>query len=47
MVIYKSPSPRSEVAGIKLVGMRELLHLRKKLPVIAFHLLALHGTRRM
>jgi hypothetical protein len=47
MVICKNLSPRSEVAGIKLVGMRELLQLRRKLPVIAFHLLALPGTKRM
>lgn len=46
-VIYKNLPPRSEVAGIKLVGMRELLQLGKKLQVTAFHLLALHGTKRM
>jgi len=46
-VIYKNLPPGSEVAGIKLVGMRELLQLRKKLPVTAFHLLAVCGTKRM
>jgi len=46
-VIYKNLPPRNEVAGIRLVGMRELLQLRRKLPVTAFHLLALRGTKRM
>lgn len=46
MVKYKNLPPRNEVAGIRLVGMRELLQLRRKLPVTAFHLLALRGTKR-
>jgi hypothetical protein len=46
-VKYRNLPPRSEVGGIKLVGMRELLQLRRKLPVTAFHLLDLRGTKRM
>jgi hypothetical protein len=33
-VIYKNLPQRSEVAWIKMVGMRELVHLRKMLPMI-------------
>jgi hypothetical protein len=46
-VIYRNLPPRSEVAGIKPVGVRELLQLRRKLPIVAFHLLDLLGTKRM
>jgi hypothetical protein len=47
MVIYKNLPPRNEVTGIRLVGMRELLPLRKKLPVTTLRLLALRGTKGM
>jgi hypothetical protein len=47
MVTYPNLPPRSEFAGIKPVGMRELFQFRRTLPVVAFHLLDFCGTKRM